>query len=277
MFPGRLSAAFALCLACLLPVSIRPLRAADDAPTLSVATAADLVFCLEKLDAEFVRLNPRVDLKVTSGSSGNFFAQIRNGAPFDVFLSADVTYSQQVIRAGEADPGSLTRYAVGRIVLWTVRPEMVDVTRGLEALRPTNVGKIAIANPEHAPYGRAAKAALENAGLYEGVRDRLVLGENIAQTAQFVQSGNVDAGIVALSLVLAPKMAGVGRYQEIPETSHPPLEQTLVITKRGTANPLAARYVQFLRSPEARAIFDAFGFRLPAEPVAVPAGRTTAP
>lgn len=250
-------------LAALLFAPAPWVRAAEGA-TLSVAAAADLVFCLEKLNAEFTKTSPGVDLKVSSGSSGNFFAQIQNGAPFDVFLSADVDYPRQLIRAGLAEERSLTPYAVGRVVLWTIRPDKVNVDKGLEGLRDPAIGKIAIANPEHAPYGRAAKAALETAGVYGAVKDRLVLGENIAQAAQFVQSGNVDAGLVALSLVLVPKMAGVGRYQLIPETSHPPLEQALVITKRGAANPLAARYVEFLRSGEARAIFDAFGFRLPA-------------
>lgn len=249
------------------PATLLPVRAADG-PVLAVAAASDLVFCLEKLNAEFLKANPGVDLKVSTGASGNFFAQIQNGAPFDVFLSADVAYPQGLIKAGLAEERSLTRYAVGHLVLWTMRPEKVDVSRGLEALRAPGVGKIAIANPEHAPYGRAAKAALEKTGVYEAVRERLVLGENIAQTAQFVQSGNVDAGIVALSLVLAPKVAGQGRYYEIPESSYPPLEQALIITKRGAANPLAAKYVEFLRSQEARAIFDAFGFRLPAETVA---------
>lgn len=260
-----------VCLAALLLSPAAPVVRAADAPALTVAAASDLVFCLEKLDDEFKRANPSVELKTTVGSSGNFFAQIQNGAPFDVFLSADVNYPRQLIKAGLAEEKSLTPYAVGRVVLWTLRPEKVDVDKGLDILRDPAVGRIAIANPEHAPYGRAAKAALEKTGVYEAVRERLVLGENIAQTAQFVQSGNVDVGIVALSLVLAPKLAGVGKYHLIPEANHPPLEQALVITKRGVANPLAARYVEFLRSPEARATFDAFGFRLPAPAPGVPA------
>lgn len=252
-----------------------PVARAADGGVLVVAAAADLVFCLERLDAEFKRANPGVEIKTTTGSSGNFFAQIQNGAPFDVFLSADVNYPRQLIKAGLAEEKSLTQYAVGRIVLWTLQPDKLNVDKGLEILRDPAVGKVAIANPEHAPYGRAAKSALEKTGVYEAVKDRLVLGENIAQTAQFVQSGNVDAGIVALSLVLAPKVASVGRYYLIPESSHPPLEQALVITRHGAANPLATKYVEFLRSKEARAIFDTFGFRLP-EPAPAP-GATARP
>lgn len=234
------------------------------AETVSIAAASDLVYCLDELNKAYREAHPDTELKVSTGSSGNFFAQIKNGAPFDVFLSADVSYPQSLIDAGLADKASLSIYAVGRIVLWTTNDQL-DLTRGLETLKSTNVKKVAIANPEHAPYGKAAKAALERLQLWDAVKDKLVLGDNISQTAQFIQTGSADAGVVALSLVLAPNLAKVGHWVEIPPDSYPPLKQAVVITNKGASNPSAAGYLTFLRSPEARAIFDKFGFTLPKE------------
>lgn len=230
--------------------------------TVSVAAAADLVFCLDEIDAAFEKSHPGIKVQVTSGSSGNFFAQIQHGAPFDVFLSADVSYPRQLAETGLADKASLYTYAVGRIVLWTMKPE-IDVKRGLAVLSDSAVHKVAVANPEHAPYGRAAKAALEHEKLWESLQPKIVLGENIAQTLQFVQSGNADAGLVALSLVLAPKLAGQGTYFEVPESFHPRLEQGAVLTKQGAAKAGAKAFLQYLASPEARPILDRYGFSLP--------------
>ncbi|MEI9960048.1 MAG: molybdate ABC transporter substrate-binding protein [Limisphaerales bacterium] len=196
------------------------------------------------------------------GSSGNFFAQIQRGAPFDVFLSADASYPQKLIESKTADAASLTPYAVGRLVLWTMNTNLL-VTDGLNVLTNVSVRKIAIASPEHAPYGRAAKAALESVKLWEPLQPKIVLGENIAQTAQFVQTGNADAGLIALSLVSAPKLKNVGRWWLVPETLHPRLEQAAVLTMQGAENPDARAYLEFLRSPAARKVFDQFGFRLP--------------
>lgn len=251
------------CFAAVLPVLglLFPAQA-QTKETLALAAASDLIYCLEDLNAAFRQENPGVSLQVATGSSGNFFAQIKHGAPFDVFLSADLDYPKALVRAGLADSSSLTKYAIGRLVLWTVRPE-IEVRRGLAVLREAQVRKLAIANPEHAPYGRAAKAALEHAQLWREIQPKLVIGENIAQAAQFVQSGSVAAGIVALSLVLSPRLEKVGTYFEIPETSHPRLEQGAVLTQRGAGNPAARKYIEFLRSAGARAIFDRYGFRLP--------------
>ena len=234
-------------------------RAADP---VQIAAAADLVYCLDALHAEFTKVEPGARLKVSTGSSGNFFAQIQNGAPYDVFLSADLRYPRELIAAGLADAGSLTPYAIGRIVLWTTRPNL-DLSTGLAVVRTDAVKRLAIANPDHAPYGRAAKQALEDGGWWEAVAPKLVFGENIAQTAQFVETSNADAGVVALALVLSPRLAGIGRYVEIPATTHQPLEQGAVLTNRGAKNDAARRYLAFLKSKEARAIFDRFGFRLP--------------
>ena len=243
-----------LALLCALPAS---------AQTLYIAAASDLVFCLDEMNAAFRKLAPAADLKVTAGSSGNFFAQIKNGAPYEVYLSADMQYPKDLAKDGFADLASLTPYAIGRIVLWTVNPQ-IDVSRGLAVLTDPAVKRIAIANPEHAPYGRAAKAAIEAAGLWNQVSARIVMGENISQTAQFVQTGNAEAGLVALSLVKATKMAGIGNYFLIPASVHPALAQGAILTTKGVANPLARQYMQFLRSAEARVIFDRYGFTLPA-------------
>lgn len=229
---------------------------------LSIAAAADLTYCIPDLNAAFQREHAGAVMKVSTGSSGNFFAEIKNGAPFDLFLSADVTYPRELVKAGLADETNLMQYAVGRIVLWTTS-DKVDVRQGLPVLRNAEtVRKIAVANPEHAPYGRAAKAALEHEGLWKEVENRVVYGENIAQTAQFVETGNAEAGIVALSLVLSPKLQNVGHYFEIPIDAYPMLQQAAVITKAGAAKPLAKAYLEFLRSSEARKIFDRYGFRL---------------
>jgi len=245
-----------LCIAILFIAGNVHLRAEE----ILVAAAADLTYCMEDLNKAFQVKHPEAVVKVSDGSSGNFFAQIKNGAPFDVFLSADMNYPKELAKAGLADEGSLMLYAIGRIVLWTTN-DKVDVSKGLDILRdPEIVQKIAIANAEHAPYGRAAKAALEHYQLWDAVKDRLVIGENIAQTAQFVQTGNAGAGIVALSLVMSPKLAKVGHYYVIPQESYPTLEQGAVLTKGGSGKPLAKAYMEFLRSDEARKIFDKYGF-----------------
>ncbi len=233
------------------------------AETLTVAAASDLTYCLDDLNAAFKRTHPQADVKSTTGSSGNFFAQITNGAPFDVFLSADMSYPRELVQAGLAVESSLTLYATGHIALWTTS-DKIDVGKGLAVLESEAVKKIAIASPETAPYGRAARSALQSAKLWDAIQAKLVIGENIAQTAQFVQTGNVDAGIVSLSFMKSPKNTGVGKYYEIPEDLYPTLDQGGVITTAGKDNPLAKDYIAFLRSAEAKAVFSKFGFVLPA-------------
>jgi molybdate transport system substrate-binding protein len=246
----------------LVALAARAVCAQPAGQTLSIAAAADLVYCLKELNQDFARQHPGVDVKVSIGSSGNFFAQIQKGAPFDGFLSADLNFPKELVRAGLADGRSLLTYAVGRIVVWTVNPA-VDVSRGLAVVSEPAVRKFAIANPGHAPYGRAAKAALEHEGLWASASGKIVMGENIAQTGQFIQTGNADAGIVAMSLVLSPALEKVGTWKEIPPEFYPKLEQGAVITAHGAGNPAAQMYFDFLRSKEARAVFDRYGFRLP--------------
>jgi molybdate transport system substrate-binding protein len=240
--------------------------AAAAAPLL-VAAASDLAYCIDDLAAAFRKEARGADVKVSTGASGNFFAQIRNGAPFHVFLSADMMYPTQLAKLGAADGATLRPYAIGRIVLWTTDARF-DVAQGLALLRDARamktISRIAIGNPDTAPYGRAAKAVLERDKLWEQVAPRLVIGENIAQAAQFVQTGNAQLGIVSLASVRAPKMAGVGRYHLISDQGVPPIEQGAIVTRAGAGHPLAARFVRFLGSPAARAILERNGFGLPA-------------
>ncbi len=260
-----------LILAGLFAVGRLP-AAGGEGPAVSIAAASDLVFCLPALHAEFAKGEPGVAVRATTGSSGNFFAQITNGAPYDVFLSADLSYPRALIAAGAAHEPSLTLYGVGRLVLWTQRTDL-DPAGDLAAIvRDPSVRRLALANPAHAPYGRAAREALQKLGVWAEAQPKLVLGDNIAQAAQFVETRHADAGLVALSLVLGTPAPGTGRWAEIPAHLHAPLEQGAVLTTRGAANPAAARYLTFLRSPAARVVFDRYGFRLP-EPAASAPGR----
>jgi molybdate transport system substrate-binding protein len=232
------------------------------AAPLLLATAADLSYCIDDIAAAFRKEVPDAEIKISIGASGNFFAQIRNGAPFDAFLSADLDYPAQLARLGAADGSTLTRYAIGRIALWSPDPKL-DVNKGLALLRDPRITRVAIANPDTAPYGRAAKAALERDGLWESVQAKLVIGENISQTSQFVQTGNAQVGLVSLASLRSPRLAGVGRYALVPDTGLAPIEQAAIVTKHGAGNPLAARFVRFLGSPAARAILERNGFSIP--------------
>jgi molybdate transport system substrate-binding protein len=258
--------ALAACCAALLTACDRQTGRAGGSSTqpapareVRIAAASDLKFALDELAAAFRKVHPDVAITPTYGSSGNFYAQLSNDAPFDLFLSADVNYPQKLIDQGKGEPGSLFRYAQGRIVVWVRNDSPLDLQRSnLSALASAKT--IAIANPKHAPYGRAAEAALRHAGLYDRVKGRLVLAENVAQAAQFVESGAADAGIVALSLAVAPPMRGKGRYAEIDPAAHPPSEQGGVVLK-GAKDPAAARdFRTFLLSSEARVILKTYGF-----------------
>ena len=236
---------------------------AAGAQKLTVAAAADLRFALDELAAQFRAAHPEVDLAITYGSSGNFFAQIQNGAPFDVFLSADVDFPRRLIAAGLSSKDSLFLYGVGRIVVWVPAGSPLDpVALGIRVLEAPSVRHIAIANPQHAPYGRAAKAALRSLGVYDRVAPKLVLGENIGQAFEFVESGAAEAGIVALSLALAPAVRGHGRYWEVPQEAYPKIEQGGVILSRAPAGP-AAQFRAFLLSDDARRILKQYGFSVP--------------
>jgi molybdate transport system substrate-binding protein len=229
---------------------------------VSVAAAANLVYVLDPLNAEFAKIEPQVVVTSAIGASGSLVAQIGNGAPFDVFLSADMDYPRKLIEAGGAPASSLVVFAVGKLVLWTTRPGL-DLPSIETVVRSPSVAKLAIANPRLAPYGRAAEEVLAKLGLTETARPKLVYGENITQTAQYVSSGNVDAGFVALSLVKSPKLKDQGHWLEVPSGLYSPILQGGVLTSRGAANPAARRYLDFLKSPGARAVFARFGYGAP--------------
>jgi molybdate transport system substrate-binding protein len=232
------------------------------AERVAVAAAANLIYVLEPLDAAFAQADPGVVVTREIGASGNLVAQITQGAPYDVFLSADLEFPQKLVATGAADGPSLITFAVGRLVLWTLRPGLP--LPSVEAVvRNPAVARIALANPRAAPYGRAAEEVLAKLGVESAARPKLVFAENISQTAQYVASGNVDAGFVALSLVRSPKLPDRGRWLEIPPSLYAPLAQGAVLTRRGAANPAARRYLNFLHSPAARAILTQFGYALP--------------
>ena len=235
----------------------RQVRAAGK--EIRIAAAADLKFAMGELAGEFEK-QTGAKVSVTYGSSGNFFSQLQNGAPFDLFFSADIEYPKKLDAAGLAAPGTLYEYAVGRIVIWTPADAKVDVTKqGWKTLLDARVEKIAIANPEHAPYGRAAVAALQKAGIYESVQAKLVYGENISQAAQFVQSGNAQAGIVALSLAVSPAMRD-GKRWEIPAEMHSAIEQGAIVLKDAKNKEAARAFLEFVKSAAGRAILAKYGF-----------------
>ena len=238
-------------------------RAEEPPREVRVAAAADLQFAL---DAVFGAAGTRItDIRpvVTYGSSGSFFAQIENGAPFDLFLSADAEYPRRLAAKGLAD-GEVFLYAVGRIALWVPNGSKLDLgALGVRALLDPSVRKVAIANPRHAPYGRAAEAAMRSLGVYEAVSAKLVLGENVAQAAQFVESGAADAGIVALSLARSPRMSSAGRHVELPIGSYPRMDQGGIVLK-GAREPAAARALRdALLGPRGREVLRDYGFSLP--------------
>jgi molybdate transport system substrate-binding protein len=234
---------------------------------ISVAAASDLNFAFKEIVAEFEKKTGNT-VKLSLGSSGNFYAQLSNGAPFDVFFSADIGYPKKLEEAGLAEPGTLYMYAVGRIVVWAPKSSPIDVASlGIKALQHPSVKKIAIANPKHAPYGRAAVAALEHFKVHDAVKDKLVLGENISQTAQFVQTGGADIGIIALSLAVAPAMKDSGTFWEVPLEAYPRLEQGAVVLKAAKDVKTARAFLDFIKGPEGTAVLKRYGFFLHAKTV----------
>ena len=233
---------------------------APGASPLTIAAAADLRFALEELGPAFEKAHPQSRVTVSYGSSGNFYAQLLNGAPFDLFLSADVSYPRQLVDRGVAEADSEFTYAVGRIVLWAPGASALPVeTMGLKVLEDPRAARIAIANPQHAPYGRAAEAAMRAAGILDGVRGKLVYGENVAQTLQFVESGSADLGIVALSL--AKRVAG--RSFLIPAEMHPAIEQGGAVLKGALHADAARTFRAFMMSSEGRAVLARYGLSPP--------------
>ncbi len=232
---------------------------------ITVAAAADMSAALPQLVAAYTKKTGQA-VKLSFGLSGNLTNQIRNGAPFDLFFSADEQYPQQLIAEELALKDTLYRYAIGRLVLWVPSDSPLDLSkRGMQALLAPSVKKISIANPATAPYGRAAEAALRHFGIYDQVSSRLVLGENVSQAAQFVESGNAQAGLIALSHALAPALKDKGRYWTVPLDAYPTLNQAALVLSRSKQEDAARKFLDFLRSPDATSLLTSYGFSLPAE------------
>lgn len=231
----------------------------------TVAAASDLQFALDQIVQEYEQVTGD-PVRVSYGSSGNFARQIEQGAPFDLFMSADETYIEQLASKG-LTAGTGVLYAIGRIVLFSPQGSSVRVDeRGVDVragLQDGRLKKFAIANPDHAPYGRAAREALQALQLWSAIEGRLVLGENVAQAAQFAASGSTQGGIFALSLALSPNFAGAGTYVVLPERLHAPLRQRMALVKRG--GEAARGLYDYLQQPAARAVFRRYGFALPEE------------
>jgi molybdate transport system substrate-binding protein len=244
-----------------LTLSVSPAAAA--ARELNVAAAADLSSALQEIAANYEKRSG-VAVKLSFAASGALTQQIENGAPFDVFFSADMDYPRQLIANGKAENATLYRYAVGQLVLWVPSDSPLDVEhKGMDVLLDSSVKKIAMANPQHAPYGRAAAAALKHYALYEKVADRIVLGENISQAAQFVESGNAQVGFVALAHAVAPAMQGKGKYWRVPAEAYPPLDQGVVAISHSSHAQEAAAFLEYVKSEEGAAVLKRYGFSSP--------------
>jgi molybdate transport system substrate-binding protein len=243
-------------------------RAALAAPapgTLTIAAAADLQTALPDIAMQFEKATG-IKTTLTFGSSGSFFAQIQNGAPFDLFFSADADYPRRLAAGGHIDAASVYDYATGRLVLWTRNDSGVDIAKGLPLLRDGHIRHVAIANPALAPYGRAAVAALRSAGLFDGVSSKLVYAENVSQAAQLAQSGNAEVALIGHALALGASLRNVGRFVDLPERMHPPIVQAVGIVSRSRNKENAQAFVNFLKGPEGGATLRAFGFLVPGRP-----------
>jgi molybdate transport system substrate-binding protein len=238
-------------------------RAESAGREINVAAAADLSAAMQEVAVNYEKRTGIV-VKVSFGASGALTQQIQNGAPFDVFFSADMDYPRQLIAAGRADGATLYRYAVGQLVLWVPQDSPLDVEhKGIDVLLDPSVKKISIANPQHAPYGRAAAAVLKHYDLFEKLADRLVLGENVSQAAQFVESGNAQAGFVALAHAMAPAMQGKGKYWVVPADAYPALDQGVVLISHSPHREDAAAFLEFMKTEEAVGLLRRYGFTSP--------------
>jgi molybdate transport system substrate-binding protein len=262
-FPMKKTISRALILLLALTAIHSFAASAEPEKTISVAAAADLSTALKEIAASFTKQSG-INVKLSLGASGALTQQIENGAPFDAFFSADMGYPQQLITENQAAPSTLYRYAIGKLVLWTPSTSPLDFERqGMKTLLDPSVQKIAIANPQHAPYGRAAVAALKYAGLYEQLSSKLVIGENVSQAAQFVESGNAQIGFVALAHASAPEMQGKGKYWQVPADAYPALDQGAIVLAHSEHKKEAQQFLDFIKTKEASAILQRYGFTLP--------------
>src|SRR5438309_5885791 len=236
---------------------------------ITIAAAADLRLALDEIASRF-QSETSVHVKVVYGSSGNIFQQIQNGAPFDLFFSANSDYPKKLEAAGLSVPGSYYEYARGHIVLLTSASSGWDLQQGLKVLLEPSIKRIAIADPGHAPYGQAAVAALKSQGIYDQVSRKIVMGENVAQAASFVTSGAADIGIVAKSLTVLPSARARLRFVEIPANQYPPIQQACVLLKSSTKQEAARRFLTYIQGPETSKILQQYGFEVPSAKTAQP-------
>lgn len=246
----------------LLTASALLLALSAHAEKITIAAAADLKFAMDEIVSIFKKANTADEVEVVYGSSGKFHTQLQQAAPYDLFFSADIDFPRELAKAGLA-ASEVKPYAFGRIVLWSTSLDASKMT--LDSLTDPKIAHIAIANPKHAPYGKRAEEALRAAGVWDKIEPKLVYGENIANTAQFVQSGNAQVGIIALALAVNPELASKGGYWLVPDKLHEPLEQGFIITQPATGNALAKRFADNMGSPAARAVMTKYGFVLPGE------------
>jgi molybdate transport system substrate-binding protein len=242
-----------------------PSPAAGSPPgVVTIAAASSLRPALEELLPAFRAHHPGAQPKATFAASGALYAHIRNGAPFDLFLSAEDRMPRRLAEDGQADGRPFT-YAFGRLALWVpLGSPLAREPLGPEALRAPAARRIAIANPAVAPHGAAAEAALRSLGLLDAVRERLVLGQSAQQAAQFAQSGNAQAALLPLALALAPPLATEGRHVAIPSDAHPPIEQAGAVLRGPGDRAMARALAAFLLGPEGRAVLERHGYALPA-------------
>jgi molybdate transport system substrate-binding protein len=253
---GRIVTALLVFLVSVVPVV--------QAGTVSITAASDLQYCMKDIVVAFEAKNPGEKVKLVFGSSGKAFSQIEAGAPYDMYFAADVAYPEKLRKDGFAisDPKP---YAIGRMTLWVTKASGLDPGKGIELLSDPRIKKIAIADPAHAPYGRIAVEVMKHYKVYDKVEKKLVLGTNIQQTAQFVQTGAADAGFIAYSLALAPILAKEGKYLLFPASAHKEIVQAYVLLKPASNNQTAKRFEAFAGNQQARAIFKRYGFKLPNE------------
>jgi molybdate transport system substrate-binding protein len=231
-----------------------------------IAAAADMRFAMDEIIGAFRQEYPTIRVDVTYGSSGNFYAQLSNHAPFDIFFSADVDYPRRLIREGAALADTEFLYGIGRLVVWVPRASPIDLEKlGMKSLLDPSVKRLAIANPHHAPYGRAAVSAMKSMGVFDEVKDRIVFGDSVMQTAQFVESGGADIGLISHSLVLAPTLREKGRYWEVPLDAYPRREQGGVILSWARDKSAVQTLRDFVLDERGKAILYRYGFRLPGE------------
>ncbi len=233
------------------------------AEKITVAAAADLKFAMDEVVTSFKKSNPTEEVEVIYGSSGKAHTQIQQGAPYDLYFSADVAFPQELIKGGFAASTEVIPYALGRIVLWSSSRDASKMT--LASLTDPKITHIAIANPKHAPYGKRAEEALRASELWEKVEPKMIYGENITQTAQFVQTGNAEIGILALSIAMAPELSSKGGHYLIPDNLHEPLNQGFIILKRAENNKLAKQFADYMRSKDTLVVMTKYGFVLPSE------------